>query len=120
MNYRQDMEKSMNYIEVHFSETLTAQMIADHVGYSLYHYCRIFLAYYGIPVMGYVRKRRLSLACQDLVEGKKVVDVALQYGFETPSGFSKAFRKEFDLSPTMLTKSTKDLKLKPFMIKKSF
>jgi len=56
------MEKSINFIEQNLYQDLTAQKIAEYVGYSLYHYCRIFLAYYNMSVMEYVRKRRLSLA----------------------------------------------------------
>lgn len=100
MNYRKDMEKSIDFIEVNLGNRLTAAMIADYVGYSLYHYCRIFLACYGVPVMEYVRKRRLSLAALDLDQGAKVIDIALKYGFETASGFSKAFRREYNCSPT--------------------
>jgi len=94
------MEKSIDFIEVNLGNRLTAAMIADYVGYSLYHYCRIFLACYGVPVMEYVRKRRLSLAALDLDQGAKVIDIALKYGFETASGFSKAFRREYNCSPT--------------------
>ena len=113
MNYRKDMERSIEFIEMNILEKLTAQKIADEIGYSLYHYCRIFLACYGMSVMGYVRKRRLTLAHIDLIAGEKVLDVALKYDFETASGFSKAFRKEFDLSPKIFIKREKSLKREP-------
>ena len=51
MNYRIVMEKSIDYIESNIKENLTAGMIAEHSGYSLYHFGRIFLAYYGMPVI---------------------------------------------------------------------
>ena len=94
------MEKSVDYIESNIKENLTAQMIAEYSGYSLYHFGRIFLAYYGMSVMEYVLKRRLSLAMHHVYNGAKIIDAALLYGFETASGFSKAFRRFYQCSPT--------------------
>lgn len=104
MNYRTIMEKSIDYIESNIKENLTAEMIAKFSGYSLYHFGRIFLAYYGMPVMEYVLKRRLSLAIHDIINGAKVLDTALLYGFETASGFSKAFRRHYQCSPKSFQK----------------
>ena len=50
--------------------------------------------------MEYVRSRKLSLARRDLLKDNKILTVAIDYGFETASGFSKAFRNEFGYSPT--------------------
>jgi len=93
------MEKSIDYIESNIKEDLTAGMIAENAGYSLFHFGRVFLAYYGMPVMEYVLKRRLSLALHDILNGAKVLDTALLYGFKTASGFSKAFRRHYHCSP---------------------
>lgn len=57
--------------------------------------------------MEYVRKRRLSLSTIDLLEGQKIIDVALKWGFETPSSFARAFRKEFGCSPSQYIKKMK-------------
>ncbi|WP_264370913.1 helix-turn-helix domain-containing protein [Paenibacillus sabinae] len=54
----------------------------------------------GVPVMEYIRKRRLSLASVELYKGRKIIDIAFDYGYETQSGFTKAFRKEYGYNPT--------------------
>lgn len=100
LNYSTDIERSIDYIEANIKERLTIEMISQHVGYSLYHFCRVFQICMGIPVMEYVRKRRLSIASTELYKGRRIIDIALDYGFETQSGFTKAFRKEFGYSPT--------------------
>lgn len=100
LNYSTDIERSIEYIEANIRERLTIEMIAGHVGYSLYHFCRVFQICMGLPVMEYVRKRRLSIASTELYKGTRILDIALEYGFETQSGFTKAFRKEFGYSPT--------------------
>lgn len=100
MNYSADIEKSIDYIEANIKEKLSIEQIAQHIGYSLFHFCRVFQLCMGFTVMEYVRKRRLSLASTELHNGKRMIDIAFDYGFETQSGFTKAFRKEFGYSPT--------------------
>lgn len=94
------MKRSIEFIEANIKEKLTPEMVAVHNGYSLYHFCRVFQVCTGTTVMEYIRKRRLSLAAVELFQGKKIIDIALDYGFETQSGFAKSFRKEYGYSPS--------------------
>ena len=100
MNYRKDIEKCIKFIEDHIKENITIEEVASKSGYSLYHFCRVFSLCKGVSVMEYIRGRRLSLASTELFKGRKIIDIALDYGFETPSGFTKAFRRVFGYSPT--------------------
>lgn len=100
LNYSKDIEKSIEFIEINIKEPISAKEIAAEVGYSMYHFCRVFSLCMEMSVMEYIRERRLSLAKVELFQGRKIIDIALDYGFETPSGFSKAFRKVFGYSPT--------------------
>ena len=100
MKYEQIIDDSILYIKEHINEDLTAQNIANYVGYSVFHFCRIFSLITNLTVMEYIRKYRLSIARSELEDNKKIIDVALQYGFETASGFTKSFRKEFGYTPT--------------------
>lgn len=52
-----------------------------------------------MPVMEYVTRRKLQYSIFHLSNGEKVLDIALEYGFETHSGFTKAFKKYFGYSP---------------------
>ncbi len=100
MNYSEALSASVEFIERHLQDELTPESIADYAGYSVFHFCRVFASVYGVPLMDYVRARRLSRARAELLLGRKVIDAALDYGFETASGFSKAFRKAYGYSPT--------------------
>lgn len=100
VKYDQIVDKSVLYIKEHINEDLTAQKIADYVGYSVFHFCRIFSLMKNLTVMEYVRKYRLSIARRELECNRKIIDIAMQYGFETASGFTKSFRKEFGYTPT--------------------
>ena len=61
MDYLNQVQSSLDYVEEHLMEPLTLQELADQIGLSPYHYYRIFGAYVGIPVMEYVRRRRLAM-----------------------------------------------------------
>ncbi|WP_339823484.1 AraC family transcriptional regulator [Paenibacillus sp. FSL R7-0163] len=93
LNYSKDIEKCVEYIEAHIKENITVEEIATEVGYSVYHFCRVFSLCKEMSVMEYVRSRKLSLASIELFAGKKIIDIALDYGFETQSGFTKLFAK---------------------------
>lgn len=104
MNNREIIQTSIDYIENNLKSDISTQELAYMAGFSLWHYYRVFLAEVGMPVMQYVNRRRLLNAAYEISLGKKMVDAALEYGFDTHSGFFKAFKREFDCSPTAFLK----------------
>lgn len=90
---------SAEYIDAHLKDSLSVDSLAAMAGFSPYYYCRLFSLYMDMPVMEYVRRRRLSHAARDICEGKRILDAAMDYGFESHNGFSKAFRKVYGYSP---------------------
>ena len=99
MDYDQLIQKVLEHIDAHLQDDLSAEVLAKVAGFSVYHFYHVFAFRVGYPVMEYVRNRRLAFAAAELSSGKKVIDIALMYGFETHSGFSKAFRRRFGCSP---------------------
>ena len=67
-----------------------------------------------MPVMNYIRYRRLLRAAGEIAQGRKLFDVAVDYGFETQAGFYKAFIREFGYTPTEFLNMSK--KKKPYRI----
>jgi AraC family transcriptional regulator len=89
----------LRYIDANIVEELSVKKLAARAGFSPYHFCRVFQWEVGYSLMEYVRNRRLAYAASELASGRRIVDIALDYGFETHSGFSKAFRRYFGCSP---------------------
>lgn len=100
MNYREDFERCFDYIERHIEEKLSSAILAANMGYSLFHFCRVFQVYKGMTPSEYILKRKLDRSLIDIMAGGKVLDIAIRYGFETSSGYAKAFRKVYKMSPT--------------------
>jgi AraC family transcriptional regulator len=94
------VERMQNYIEAHINEPITLHMLAEAAGYSPWHAARLFKALTGKSPFEYIRAVRLSRAAVRLREGdEKVVDVAFDFVFDSHEGFTRAFSKQFGLTP---------------------
>ncbi|MCQ4923411.1 helix-turn-helix domain-containing protein [Tissierella carlieri] len=98
------LQKSIDYIEENLKSELSLSELAEISGFSTFHFCRIFSNYVGMPVAAFITKRRLYHGIYEIQIGKKTIDIALLYGFNTYAGFFKAFKREFGCSPTKYLK----------------
>jgi AraC family transcriptional regulator len=95
------LTNSIDYIEKHMDDKLDVDKAAEIAFTSKFHFQRMFHMTTGVTVADYVRKRRLTLAAQELATSDaKVIDVALKYGYQTPEAFNKAFKKIHGVSPS--------------------
>ncbi|MBN1644068.1 MAG: helix-turn-helix transcriptional regulator, partial [Dehalococcoidales bacterium] len=106
------VQRMQDYIEKHLSEPITLHMLAQAAGYSPWHAERIFKDLTGETPFDYIRKRRLTGAASQL-RGKdnRIVDVAFDYVFETHEGFTRAFSRQFGVTPRDYIKNEPPLKL---------
>lgn len=104
------IRESTEYIDKHIGEELTVSEIARAVGYSEYHFSRLFKKITGFSVMEYVKHEKLSRAAGEIRSGQKIIDIALKYGWESHNGFTKAFKKEFGYCPALLRAITLGMK----------
>jgi AraC family transcriptional regulator len=99
--------EGLRYIEDNLLTRFTVAEVARAAGYSAYHYCRLFHSLTGDSVMGYARKRRLTVAAQRLTNGSNVrlIDLALDCGFESQAAFTRAFKRHFGAPPGAVRRS---------------
>lgn len=100
MDHRRIIQDSLDYIEQNLKAPITSRELADRAGYSLFHYYRVFQSAAGMSVMQYILRRKLLHAIYDISQGSKRIDTVLSYGFQTYSGFYKAFQREFGCTPS--------------------
>ncbi|MBZ5609841.1 MAG: AraC family transcriptional regulator [Acidobacteriia bacterium] len=75
--------------------------LATEVGMSVYHLCRTFRAVTGRTLHQYQNRFRVRTSLERLCgTGRRLVDIALQFGFSSHSHFTSSFRKEFGQTPT--------------------
>jgi AraC family transcriptional regulator len=94
------VERALWFIESHFGREVTLGQISEVACVSRYHMSRMFAMSMGIPVMRYLRARRLSEAARALVNGAPdILSVALDVGYGSHEAFSRAFREHFGVTP---------------------
>ncbi len=94
------VQRVQDYIEEHVSEPITLHDLARVAGYSPWHTSRIFAQLMGKRPLEYIRSVRLSRAALRLQdESARVIDVALEFAFDSHEGFTRAFSEQFGLSP---------------------
>ena len=100
--YTRRFERVFAYIERHLDEPLSVEKLGRVAHFSKFHFHRQFSQHAGIGVVAYVRTLRLRRAANQLVfqRHKRVIDIALDAGFESPEAFARAFRQAFGQSPS--------------------
>jgi AraC-like DNA-binding protein len=88
------------YILAHLDEEITLDDLAGAANYSKFHVIRIFKELTHLTPQAYVRAMRLTHAAESLRDSdRNVVDLALQSGFDSHEGFTRAFVRQFGLTP---------------------
>ncbi len=107
------VQRMQDMIDRNIKETITLKMLAAAAGYSPWHSARIFKEVTGKPPFEYIRMLRLTRAASALHDGRhgKVIDVAFDFVFDSHEGFTRAFSKQFGISPKQYMKNMPPLKL---------
>ena len=96
-----------DYIEKHLDDELTVDSLSQVANFSKFHFHRQFSDYTGIGVFRYVQLMRLKRASYRLAFSPldKVIDIALEAGFENPESFARAFKNIFGQTPSEFRKT---------------
>ena len=94
------IERMKAYVDAHLLEPMTLRDIAKAVGYSQYYAARLFKEETGESLFAYVRRKRLQLSAHMLRNGRaRVLDVALDFVFDSHEGFTRAFANAVGITP---------------------
>ncbi len=93
-----NMERIISYLNEHYTEPVTLEMLSE-IGYlSVYHLCRRFRSATGLTVHQYLTKKRLSLV-RELVNTKSIGEAASLAGFSSYTSFYRAYKQEYGMAP---------------------
>ncbi|QVK16958.1 effector binding domain-containing protein [Mycoplasmatota bacterium] len=107
MNYYERIQKSIDYIEINLENEIDLKEVAKEAFMSFSNFYRIFFALTGHGVKEYIRKRRISLASEDVLLNKEtIMSIAVKYGFSSSDTFSKAFKNIVGCNPTTFMKDS--------------
>ncbi len=95
------------WLESHLDQPLSLDNVAAKAGYSKWHLQRMFKDVTGHAIGAYLRARRLSKAAVALrLTSRPILDIALQYRFDSQQTFTRAFKKQFAQTPAWYRRSS--------------
>lgn len=103
----------LDYIDQNIRDDFDIDTLASFAGFSRYHFCRVFQWATGYSPIAYVRWRKMVFAAAELYTGQRIIDIAAAYGFDTHSGFSKAFKRQFGSAPDQYRRRVRDIPIMP-------
>ena len=108
MNIYKQLNELTEYIEENIEENIKPEILTMFLHTNIYTAGKLFAIFIGQTFSEYVRKRKLSLAGYDLCNSDiKVIDVALKYGYDNATSFSRAFEKFHGVKPSLVNKESK-------------
>lgn len=107
-NSSKAVSEVVDYINLHYHEPLSLDMLAEQVFVSKYHLSHEFNRQVGTSVYRYIQKKRLLNARQLLAQGKRPNEVYTSCGFTDYAGFYRAFRSEYQVSPREYAQSIRE------------
>ena len=100
MEWLKNLSSAIEYIEDNLDKEISYEKAARIACCSTYYFQRLFSYVAGVSLSEYIRKRRMSQAAFELQQtDKKVLDVALKYGYASPTSFNRAFQSVHGITP---------------------
>ena len=101
MDVLDNLNSAVSYIEKNLADEVDISKAAMLSAQSEQAFSNLFRSLTNMTISDYIRKRRLSLAVNDLRKGEKVIDVAVKYGWNSADSFSRAFVSQHNITPTL-------------------
>jgi AraC family transcriptional regulator len=95
-----NIQNLVNQLEDNLSENINIVNLAKGFGISPWHFQRLFKSLVGDTLGGYIRGRKLTCGAKLLINSDRgILDIALEFGFNSHEAFSRSFKDYFKMSP---------------------
>lgn len=100
MNQINIISDLVTWIEKNLEQPLSIDHVAQKSGYSKWHLQRMFKKVTGQELGTYIRHRRLTHAALALkITSKPILEIAVQYRFDSQQTFTRSFKNQFAVTP---------------------
>ncbi|MEZ5162365.1 MAG: AraC family transcriptional regulator [Fimbriimonadaceae bacterium] len=100
--YHRTIQRFVSAVFQHLDEQITVNGLADYVGYSRFHFGRLFYRFMHESVSEFVIRIRLERAAWSIRNTDDALGrIALDAGYGSPEAFARAFRSRFDILPSL-------------------
>ena len=98
---KKEVQDVIHYIESHYQDKITLEMIADHVNFSENYLCRVFKEQIGTSLITYINNVRMNKAAELITQGSTYMkEVSALVGISDQFYFNRLFKKHFGISPS--------------------
>lgn len=94
-----ELNRLVELVEERLTDDLDVPSLATELGTTEYHLRRMFSSLSGMPLSEYVRRRRMSVAAADVLDGRNLLDVAVRFRYGSVEAFGRAFRSVHGIGP---------------------
>lgn len=95
------LNKVFDYLDKHYMDPITLEMVSDIAGFSKFHFSRIFKQCSGYNFLDYLCYLRIKSAENLLLNPEiTITEIALQSGFASLSTFNRTFKKIKNCTPS--------------------
>ncbi|MFD0589576.1 helix-turn-helix domain-containing protein [Paenibacillus sp. GCM10027627] len=106
------IEDTVNLIEEKLKKNLSLDDLSSSLNVSKFHLHRLMRHATGMPLIEYIRARRLSKSIDLLMNTRmKIIDISLEFGFDHEQSYIRSFKKQFGVTPSCLRKQFQPIKL---------
>ncbi|MFH8380361.1 GyrI-like domain-containing protein [Kitasatospora sp. NPDC018058] len=94
------LNRAMESIDRNLDHEIDVAELARIAMTSEYHFRRLFSMLAGMPLSEYIRRRRLTVAGAEVLDGERtLLDIAVRYGYTSGEAFARAFRAMHGVGP---------------------
>ena len=100
MEWLKHLTEAIDYIEDHLEGEISYEEAARIACCSVYYFQRVFSYVAGISLSEYIRRRRMTQAAFDIQRtNRRITDIGLKYGYDSPTAFNRAFQRVHNIPP---------------------
>ena len=101
MEWLSCLNEAITYMEGHLEDEIELERVAQIARCSAFHFQRMFSYIAEVPLSEYIRRRKMTKAAFDLRNSEdKIIDIALKYGYDSPTAFNRAFQSVHGIPPS--------------------
>jgi AraC-like DNA-binding protein len=103
------IQSMIDWIEERLKDEFSLDGLASYMGYSPYYCSFKFHQATGISIRRYILLRRLYLSTKNLANNRKILDIAVDYGYSSQEAYSRSFKTVFGISPREFQRNQKPI-----------
>ena len=107
------LNRLVELVEHRLTDDLDVAAVASGLGTTEYHLRRMFSSLAGMPLSEYLRRRRMTVAAAEVIDGAELLDVAVRYGYGSTEAFGRAFRSVHGAGPADVRRDGGPLRTQP-------